>query len=62
MSNVIALANYRLPTAPSYAPRSPYIPPPTNPLMPWREDPLGAVALMVTMTILIFATGIATFL
>lgn len=50
--------------APSYAPRNhaPYIPPPQSPLAPWREDPLGAVALVVTMTILIFATGIATFL
>ncbi|MGY6251505.1 hypothetical protein ACXIUS_28910 [Bosea thiooxidans] len=39
-----------------------YIPPATNPLAPWREDPLGAVALVVTMAILIAATGIATFL
>lgn len=42
--------------------RTPYIPPPQSPLAPWREDPVGAVALVVTMTILIFATGIATFL
>lgn len=62
MSNVVALANYRPPAAPSYAPRTPYIPPPTNPLMPWREDPLGAVALFVTMTILIAAIGVASLL
>lgn len=39
-----------------------YIPEPQSPLAPWQQDPLGAVALVVTMTILIFATGIATFL
>lgn len=51
-------------TTPSYAPRNhaPFVPPATNPLAPWREDPLGAVALVVTMTILIFATGVASFL
>lgn len=36
--------------------------PHSAPLAPWQQDPLGAVALVVTMTILIFATGIATFL
>lgn len=51
-------------TAHSYAPRkhAPYVPPASNPLAPWREDPLGAIALAVTMAILIFATGIATLL
>lgn len=51
-------------TAPCYAPRNHalYIPPATNPLAPWREDPLGAVALVVTMAILIAATGVASFL
>lgn len=39
-----------------------YVPAPSNPLAPWREDPLGAVALFVTATILILATGVATFL
>lgn len=51
-------------SAPSYAPRNHalFVPAPSNPLMPWQEDPLGAVALFVTAAILIFATGIATFL
>lgn len=51
-------------TAPSYAPRNHalLVPPPSNPLAPWREDPLGAVTLFVTMAVLIAATGIATFL
>ena len=51
-------------TAPSYAPRNHalFVPPATNPLMPWQQDPLGAIALVVTMAILIAATGIATFL
>lgn len=39
-----------------------YIPEPQSPLAPWREDPLGAVALVVTMAILIFATGVASLL
>lgn len=39
-----------------------YIPEPQSPLAPWQKDPLGAVALVVTMAILIAATGIATFL
>lgn len=48
--------------APSYAPRNhaPYIPPPQSPLAPWREDPLGAVALFVTGCILIAAVGVAS--
>ena len=39
-----------------------YVPEPQSPLAPWQQDPLGAVALVVTMTILIAATGVATFL
>mgnify|MGYP001064861448 FL=1 len=54
-------------TAPGYAahnsaPTALYLPPATNPLAPWREDPLGAVALFVTAAILIAATGVASFL
>lgn len=51
-------------TAPCYAQRNHalFVPAPSNPLMPWQEDPLGAVALFVTAAILIFATGIATLL
>lgn len=50
--------------APSYArhnraPR-PYIPPPQSPTPPWREDPLGAIALFVTMAVLIAAVGVAS--
>lgn len=36
--------------------------PHSEPLAPWREDPLGAVALFVTAAILIAATGVASFL
>jgi hypothetical protein len=48
--------------APSYATRNhaPYIPPPSNPLAPWREDPLGAVALMVVGAIWIVGVGVAS--
>ena len=31
-----------------------------SPLAPWREDPLGAVALFVTMVLLIAAVGVAS--
>lgn len=52
-------------TVPSYAPHNLapiHVPQPANPLPPWRQDPLGAVALFVTAAILIFATGIASLL
>ena len=52
-------------SAPGYARHNPaplYIPPPSNPLAPWREDPLGAVALFVTMAVLIAAVGVASLL
>lgn len=39
-----------------------YLPPLSAPPPPWQQDPLGAVALVVTMAVLIAATGIATFL
>ena len=39
--------------------RTPYLPH-SEPLAPWRHDPLGAVALFVTMAVLIAATGVAT--
>lgn len=39
-----------------------YIPQPQSPLAPWREDPLGAVALIVVGAILILATGVASLL
>lgn len=39
---------------------APYIPPPQSPLTPWREDPLGAVALFVVGAILIAAVGVAS--
>jgi hypothetical protein len=50
-------------TAPSYAPHNlapVYTPTPSNPLAPWREDQLGAVALFVTMAVLIVAVGVAS--
>lgn len=58
------MGTYRTNTAPGYAAHNsaPYIPPPQSPLAPWREDPLGAVALFITMAILIFATGVASLL
>lgn len=52
--------------APGYAAHNsaprPYIPPPQPPLACWKEDPLGAVALFVTMAVLIAAVGVASLL
>lgn len=39
-----------------------YLPPLSAPAPPWREDPLGAIALFVTMAVLIAAVGVASFL
>ena len=60
----VATTNVIPSPAPGYAAHNsaPVTPPPANPLAPWREDPLGAIALMVVGAILILATGVASFL
>lgn len=48
--------------APGYAAHNSalHVPEPQSPLACWKEDPLGAVALFVTMAVLIAAVGVAS--